>query len=142
MNPMPLNLRKFLCDALMRFDQTCIATVREELYMVLKIAKEQGWAWSLRSVYGGGKEVTVSDGLDEIASIIILDYLPDVNVQVSFMEEYLSEKFEPTKLMPYNAELDAELRNEEILYGYEVPRTWRDAWYVQPKRNWGNIRRV
>jgi hypothetical protein len=137
MEIIPVELRKCLSNALMKFDGAVIENVRKDLYRVLKTSEEQGWTWSVREMYGGGKEVSVWDGHDDIAYVQILDYMEDkANVSVQFMAEYLTAGFEPTELMPYNEELDAEMRNEEALYKYEMPRPWRDAWYVQKKRQW------
>jgi hypothetical protein len=138
METISLFLRQCLSNALMQFNDVALdRTAKVDLYRVLKVSETQGWTWSSRTMYGGGTEVTLRDGHDDVAYVILPDYPLNAPISVGFMEEYLTEGFEPTELMPYNEELDAELRNEEALYKYELPRPWRDAWYVQKQRNWG-----
>lgn len=131
----PLEMRRNLQNAILRFNGADLTfESKKDLLRTLKIAEEQGWTYGVRDVYGGGKEVNIADGHDVIAFIFLNDYKG--TMQAEFMFEYLRSDFEPTQLQPYNEELDAELRNEETLYGWECPRPWRDVWYVAPDRQW------
>lgn len=134
----PVAMRECLQAAITKFDGIGVTKdVKKDLFRVLKVAETQGWKWGTRSCYGGGSEVSIWDGHDDIALLFIPDYPVDARITAQFMAEYLRPDFEPTQLREYNEELDAELKNEEALFGYKLPRPWRDAWYVQPKRDWG-----
>ncbi|MNV53412.1 hypothetical protein D3C71_1455570 [compost metagenome] len=135
-NLIPVTLRVFLRDALIKFNnRPWSQDSKRDLFRIMLLAEEQGWKWTIRNMYGGGQELNFMDGLDTIASVY-LPHVPPEKVGVSFMTDYLREDFVPTVLQEYNEELDAELRNEEALYRYELPRPWRDAWFVVPKRDW------
>lgn len=130
-------LRQSLCKVIRSLhEQPITQDTKRELYRVLLISKEQGWGWAMRDVYGGGKDITIYDGLDVIATVYLATHMKEARMDAHFMEEYLRPDFVPTKLAPYNEELDAELRNEEALYQYELPRPWFDIDMNTPKRQW------
>jgi hypothetical protein len=89
---------------------------KKELYRILKVSEKLGIEWGTRNMYGGGIEVQVNDNVDTIATISIYENILDV----SFLDVYFEINFKPSEIIYYNEEQLAEIRNEEILYGYEM----------------------
>lgn len=122
-----LEMRLFLRAALLRVAKIQGREGKKHLLSVLKKATDLGWLWVSRPMYGGGYEVTVWDGadkLDDVATITV----SEEGFYVTLTDEYFTDGYKETVARRYNpefdSELEAELRNEEILYGYEVPRPW------------------
>jgi hypothetical protein len=90
---------------------------RKELYRILKVAENLGLEWGCRNMYGGGNEVLIDDNEDNVASIII----NNKTIIVAANENYFKEGFVPSYRQYYSEEQLAEIRNEEALYGYEMP---------------------
>lgn len=132
-----LGLRESLVKELLKFSRQAVTVaLKKELYRILLIAEKYGWEWNYRDMYGGGTEISIFDGLDKVAQVTLPSTHGEASVRVSYMGDYLKYDFEPLELAPYNPELDAELRNEEALYGYELPRPWIHAWAVEKPREW------
>jgi hypothetical protein len=99
---------------------------KKELYRLLKVAENLGLEWGTREIYGGGIEVSLQDGYDNIFTFETQANKYNKNANefggIYWNEEYFHKDFEPSYILEYNEETLAEIRNEEALYGYEMPR--------------------
>ena len=91
---------------------------KKELFKLLKISETLGLEWDYRPMYGGGTAVQLMD----INDIVIEFFTSKSKVEnLTFNEDYFCEDYIATKVQGYSDEQLAEIRNEEALYGYEMP---------------------
>lgn len=90
---------------------------KKEIFRLLTIAEKLGLEWGSRAMYGGGTSIEVVDKYDP--AILITIYKGEM--ELSFDEDYFSKDFKPSRLVTYSEEQLADIRNEEALYGYEMP---------------------
>lgn len=114
-------LKLHLQEKLNTFSSTDLDSVRKSLYITLLKAEELGWTWGVRNMYGGGKEISL---YEEDAPVAFMYEGNSGLLQVEYYDDYFKTDFKLPDKIPYNHELDAELKNEEALYGYQLTRPW------------------
>lgn len=121
-----------LKNALERLKTISPTMIKKELYRVLLIAKREGWEVGSRKMYGGGTAIGIWEVINNRSADFVTVCVMGEDVQVDLDESYFKPDFELPWLPEFNPELEAELRNEEALYKYELPRPWNTEWMRPP----------
>lgn len=107
-------IRNEVKDQFLQLDKTNDQT---KIYELLEASEQKGFTWGERKMYGGGINIVVYDEHDTVIDITF--YNDEILVSVN--QNYFHEKYVATEVIYLNNEQLAEIRNEEALYGYELP---------------------